>query len=289
MKYAKRRIAVDGRRMAVVDEGQGRPIVFVHGNATSSYMWRNIMPQLEGLGRLIAIDNIGQGDSDKLPDSGPHSYMLAEHQRYFDGALAALGVTGGAILVMHDWGGPLGLSWAERHPAAVRGLAHCEIVATDHPRYEDYVDGHGERLRAVRGPDGERLVLDDNFFVEQIFSNGVIRTMDEAAMAEIRRPYTGPRESRRPTLSWARQIPIEGQPAEVAHLVERLAGWMTRSDLPKLFIDAEPGQIILDRDREVIATWPNQTTVRVRGKHHPQEDSPDDIAQGLATWVRQLE
>ncbi len=287
-RYPRQFLDVHGRRMAAVDVGEGDPIVFVHGNATSSYMWRNIMPHLEGLGRLIAIDNIGQGESDKLPDSGPDSYMLPEHQRYFDGALNALGVTDNVTLVMHDWGGTLGLDWAARHPDRIRGLAHCEIVVADHESYDSYPDGHGERLRRARGPEGEALVLQDNFFVERVFAGGVMRAMDDAAMTIIRRPYLEPGEARRPTLSWVRQIPIGGEPRAVAEQTARLAAWMASTPVPKLFIRAEPGQIVFGRDFDIIASWPNQTVITVRGLHHPQEDSPDDIGHGLADWYRKL-
>lgn len=288
-RYPRSFIEVDGHRMAVVDVGEGDPIVFVHGNATSSYMWRNIMPHLEGLGRLIAIDNIGQGQSDKLSDSGPGSYMIAEHQRYFDGALEALGVNERVTLVMHDWGGTLGLGWASRHANRLKGLAHCEIVVVDHPGYDSYPDGHGERLRRARGPEGETLVLEDNFFVERVFTGGVMREIDEATMVHIRRPYLEPGEARRPTLSWVRQIPIGGEPAEVAALSEQLAAWMTQSPVPKLFIQGDPGQIVFGHDLDVIGSWPNQTTITVCGLHHPQEDSPGDIGRGLADWYRGLD
>jgi len=288
MRYAKKKAAVKGLKMAYVDEGQGEAIVFLHGNATSSYMWRNIMPHLDGMARLIAIDNIGQGDSDKLPNSGPGSYTLAEHQNYIDAALGVLDVGDKVTFVMHDWGGPLGLNWARRHPERIKGLAHCEIVARNHPSYEEYPDGHGERLRKVRGPDGEKLVLENNYFVEAIFTGGVIRKLDAETMAEIRRPYEGFPENRRPTLTWPRQIPIEGEPKDVAALVDSLAEWMTGNDIPKLFIRAEPGQILFGRDLEIIRSWPNQTEAVVRGLHHPQEDSPDDIGEALRDWYAKL-
>lgn len=286
MPYKKKSVQVNGYKMAFVDEGSGDPIVFVHGNATSSYMWRNIMPHLEGLGRLIAIDNIGQGDSDKLRDSGPGSYMIAEHQIYFDGVLDALGVSENVTLVMHDWGGTLGLSWAQRHADAIKGIAHCEIVVANHESYEAYPDGHGERLRRARGPEGEQIVLEDNFFVERVFTGGVMREMDAEAMAEIRRPYEEPGEARRPTLSWVRQIPIAGEPANVAELSERLSAWLATTQFPKLFIQGDPGQIIFGRDLEIIDSWPNQSRITVKGLHHPQEDSPDAIGRGLAEWYR---
>ena len=244
MPYGKKIVQVNGYNIAYVDEGVGDPIVFVHGNATSSYMWRNILPHLKGLGRLIAIDNIGQGDSDKLRDSGPESYMLSEHQIYFDGVLATLGVTENVTLVVHDWGGMLGLTWAEQHPEAIKGIAHCEILVANHESYEAFPDGHGERLKMARGPDGETLVIDNNFFVENVFASGVLRDVDEETMAEIRRPYNEPGEARRPTLSWVRQIPIGGEPKDVADLSDHLSAWMAGTDFPKLFIEADPGQVV---------------------------------------------
>ncbi len=292
MPYEKKYIEVDGRRMAYAEHGDGDPIVFLHGNATSSYMWRNIMPHMEGLGRLIAIDNIGQGDSDKLPDSGPHSYAIDEHQRYLDGALTALGVAQNATFVMHDWGGTLGIDWARRHDGtvkggAIKGLAHCETVVIDHPSYDIY-GPVGDLLKKLRGPDGEKLVLEENFFVEKVFVGGVMRDIDEETMAEMRRPYNQAGEARRATLSWVRQIPIEGKPENVAAIAEANHQWMSNSDVPKLFINVEPGQIIFDIDLERIRSWPNQTEIGVRGLHHPQEDSPDDIGRGLAEWYRKI-
>lgn len=288
MRYEKKYLEVLGRRIAYVDEGEGDPIVFVHGNATSSYMWRNIMPYLEGMGRLIALDNIGQGDSDKLPDSGPDSYMIPEHQLYFDSALDTLGVSDRVTFVMHDWGGTLGLSWAERHADGLKGLAHCEIVVANHASYDSYSDGHGERVRRAQGPEGEALVLEDNFFVENIFTGGVLRKIDAETMAEIRRPYESPGEARRPMLSWVRQIPIGGKPEFVAELSERLSSWMTTIHTPKLFIEGDPGQIIVDRDLTIIESWPNQGRIKVTGLHHPQEDSPHEIGKALADWYAGL-
>ena len=287
MPYSKKKIDVNGYNMAVVDKGEGDPIVFLHGNATSSYMWRNIMPHLKGLGRLIAIDNIGQGDSDKLKHTGDHSYAIAEHQIYIDGVLDALNVTDNVTLIMHDWGGPMGIDWARRHEGAVRGLAHCETVVVNHPSYDDY-GPIGELLKRLRGPEGVQLVLEDNFFVERVFTGGVIRDVDEATMAEMRRPYINPGEDRRATLSWVRQIPIAGEPANVANLVAANSAWMASQEIPKLFIGVEPGQIIFGIDLELIRTWPNQTEVTVRGRHHPQEDSPDDMGRALREWYQGL-
>jgi len=288
MRYEKITVEVNGQKMAYVEHGAGDPIVFLHGNATSSYMWRNIMPYMEGRGRLIAIDNIGQGDSARLPNSGSDSYTLAEHQTYIDGTLDALGVRDNVTFVMHDWGGPLGMTWAHRHADRVKALAYSEVLVCNHESYDDYPDAVGAMLQMLRTPEGERLVLEENFFVEKVFTAGVIREIDAETMAEVRRPYKEPGESRRATLTWPRQIPIEGDPADVSELMETLSAWMQTNDVPKLFINVEPGQIVFERDLEILRSWSNSTEVVVRGRHHPQEDSPDDIGKALADWYDAL-
>ncbi len=290
MPYDKQLLAVSGQQMAYVEHGEGDPIIFLHGNATSSYMWRNIMPHMEGLGRLIAIDNIGQGDSARLPDSGPDTYTLAEHQSYIDGALDALGVTNSdnVTFVMHDWGGPLGMSWAHRHADRIKGLAYSEVLVCNHESYSDYPDAVGNMLKLLRTPEGEKLVLEDNFFVEKVFTAGVIREIDAETMNEVRRPYAEPGESRRATLTWPRQIPIEGEPADVAQLMDTLSDWMQTNDIPKLFINVDPGQIVFEKDLAILRSWSHTTEVTVRGKHHPQEDSPHDIGKALADWYRNI-
>lgn len=283
-RYQRKRIAVLGHQMACVDIGEGDPIVFLHGNATSSYMWRNIMPYLEGKGRLIALDNIGQGDSDRLPDSGPGRYRLCEHQDFIDAALDTLGVSDRVTFVMHDWGGPLGITWARRHADRIRGLAHCETLVANHDSYDDYPDAVGGMLKRLRTSEGDTLVLEQNFFVEKVFTAGVLREIDDATMDEVRRPYREPGENRRATLTWPREIPIEGVPADVDRVTAENSAWMAANAIPKLFINVEPGQIVFEGDLRIIRSWPNQTEVMVRGLHHPQEDSPDDIGQALAAW-----
>ncbi len=241
-----------------------------------------------GQGPTDAIDNIGQGDSARLPDSGPDRYTLAEHQIYIDGTLDALGVTDNVTFVMHDWGGPLGMTWAHRHADRIKALAYSEVLVCNHESYDDYPDAVGAMLRMLRTSEGERLVLEENFFVEKVFTAGVIREIDKETMTEVRRPYKEPGESRRATLTWPRQIPIEGDPADVAALMETLSAWMQTNDVPKLFINVEPGQIVFERDLEILRSWSNHTEVVVRGLHHPQEDSPDDIGKALADWYDAL-
>jgi haloalkane dehalogenase len=286
-RYPKKTVRVNGYRMAYAEAGDpnGDPVVFLHGNATSSYMWRNIMPYLEGNRRLIALDNIGQGDSDKLADSGPDSYALEQHQEFIDGALDALGVSDNVTLVMHDWGGPLGLSWARRHSGKIKGLAHAEIVVCNHPSWDEYPPAIGKLLQTLRGPEGEKLVLEENFFIEKVFTGGVLRQIDDAAMTEMRRPYSQAGEMRRATLSWVRQIPVAGKPPAVAKMVDANAAWMAGQSIPKLFLRCDPGQIIFERDLDIIRPWPNQTEAVVKGLHHPQEDSPEDIGRALKAWL----
>src|ERR1700743_3167285 len=216
----KQRRRVLGREMAFVDVGRGDPIVLLHGNPTSSYLWRNVLPHLEPLGRCIAPDLIGMGDSDKLPDSGPGSYRFVEHRRLLDALLDALDVRDRVTLVVHDWGSALGFDWANRHRKAVKGIAFMEAIVA--PQGADHWDAMGMRdaLEAVRSEAGEQMVLQDNYFIEQILPNAILRDFSAEEMAEYRRPFAEPGEGRRPTLTWPREIPIEGDPADVTAVVD---------------------------------------------------------------------
>jgi haloalkane dehalogenase len=284
----KRRMSVLGREMAYVEVGFGDPIVFLHGNPSSSYLWRNVIPYLEGLGRCIAPDLIGMGDSEKLPNSGPGSYRFVEHRRYLDALLAGLGVDERVTLVVHDWGGTLGFDWANRHRAAVRGIAYLET--TVRPRLWSEWD---EQVRAVfqrlRSPAGENLVLEQNFFVEGMLPRMMFRTLTTEEMEQYRRPFTEPGEGRRPTLSFPRQIPVDGEPADVAEIVQASSEWLSHSDVPKLFVNGNPGGALVGAAREFCRSWPVQTEVTVRGVHFLQEDSPDEIGQSIATWLKTLD
>ena len=224
--YQKQRRRVLGSEMAYVEVGEGDPIVLLHGNPTSSYLWRNVLPHLEPLGRCIAPDLIGMGDSDKLPDSGPGSYRFVEHRRYLDALLEALDVHERVTLVIHDWGSALGFDWANRHREAVKGIAYMEAIVG--PQHWDHWDkfGNASSLQALRSEAGEAMVLRDNFFIEQILPNAILRTLTAEEMAEYRRPFADPGEGRRPTLTWPRQIPIEGEPADVAAIATAYADWL---------------------------------------------------------------
>jgi haloalkane dehalogenase len=280
----KRTIDVDGVPMAYVEEGTGDPVVFLHGNPTSSFLWRNVIPHVAPLRRCIALDLVGMGDSGRLPDSGPGSYRFVEHRRYLDGLLEALGVTSGVTFVLHDWGSALGFDWANRHRDAVTGLAYMEAIVQP-VTWAEWPEQARGVFQGFRSEAGESMVLERNIFVEAVLPGSVLRKLSDEEMAEYRRPFLEPGESRRPTLTWPREIPIDGVPADVTEIVRSYAGWLSASPVPKLFVNAEPGAILRGALREVCRTWPNQTEVTVRGSHFIQEDSPDEIGRAIAGWL----
>ena len=283
-RYAKRFAEVDGLRMAYVDEGVGDPIVLLHGNPSSSYQWRNVIPYLTDLGRCIAPDLIGMGDSAKLPHSGPGSYLLAEHRAYLDALLVQLGVRDRITLVLHDWGSVLGFDWAYRHPQAVRGVAYLEAFVATIPSWDDWPPEAVAFFQAIRSEQGEAMVLDDNVFIETVLPKSILRALTEEEMDAYRAPFRA-RDSRWPTLMWPRELPIEGEPADVVSIVDDYAAWLATADLPKLFISAEPGALLVGRAREFCRTWRNQQEVSVKGIHFVQEDSPDEIGAALRSFV----
>ncbi|MDX1508604.1 MAG: haloalkane dehalogenase [Woeseiaceae bacterium] len=286
-EHDKQFVDVRGRRMAYVEMGEGDPIVFQHGNPTSSYLWRNIMPALAGRGRCVAVDLIGMGDSDKLPGSGPDSYTYHEHRDYLFAAWEALGIDDNVTLVIHDWGSALGFDWARRNPDRVRGIAYMEGIVCP-VTWDDWPETARPIFEAFRSPAGESMVLEKNLFVERVLPASILRDLSDAEMAVYRRPFTNAGEDRRPTLSWPRQIPIDGEPAAVVEVVAAYADWLSQSQVPKLFINAEPGAILTGRQREFCRTFPNQAEVTVAGSHFIQEDSPDEIAAAIDEWMNKL-
>ncbi|MEV0669972.1 haloalkane dehalogenase [Mycobacterium sp. NPDC050441] len=285
---------INGSRMAYVDEGEGASssspasaIVFQHGNPTSSYLWRNVMPHLEGLGRLVACDLIGMGGSDKLADSGPDRYHYAEHRDYLFKLWDSLDLGDRVVLVLHDWGSALGFDWANQHRDRVAGIAYMEAIAMP-VTWSDWPDPVREVFQGFRSPNGESMVLEQNMFVEGVLPGAIRRTLTDDEMDHYRAPFREPGESRRPTLSWPRNIPVDGEPADVVATVENYGNWLKTSDVPKLFVNAEPGAIMRGRVREFARTWPNQTEVTVPGTHFIQEDSPDEIGAAVADFVRSL-
>jgi haloalkane dehalogenase len=286
-RFTKKEADVLGYTLRYVDEGSGDPIVFLHGNPTSSYLWRNIIPHLSDLGRCVAPDLIGMGDSDKLKNSGPGSYTFIEHRKYLNALLEEIGVTENIVFVIHDWGSALGFDWAFRHPDKVKGLVYMEAILF-HYAWRDWPEDARRIFQGFRSPAGENLILEKNYFIELVLPNSVIRELTPSEMDVYRRPFLNAGEDRRPTLTWPRQIPIEGEPQEVVEVVTTYAEWLSQSDIPKLFINAEPGAILVGKARDFCRTWQNQEEITVKGNHFIQEDSPDEIGQSIASFIRKL-
>lgn len=288
LPYAsKKTMDVKGSRMAYIDVGEGDSIVFQHGNPTSSYLWRNVMPYCEGLGRLIACDLIGMGDSDKLPDSGADRYSYAEQREYLFAAWEQLDLGDRIIFVIHDWGSALAFEWARKHDQRVQGIVYMEAIV-DALSWDDWPENARKVFQGFRSEAGEAMVIDKNVFVERVLPGSILRSLKESEMAEYRRPFEAPGEDRRPTLSWPRQIPIQGAPLEVVNIVEDYSQWLARAEVPKLFINAEPGSILVGRQRELCRQWPNQLEVTVPGLHFIQEDSADEIGEHIKQFVKRL-
>ena len=284
-RYERKFLNVNGKQMAYVEEGLGDAIVFQHGNPTSAYLWRNIMPHCEGLGRMIACDLIGMGESAKLDDPGTGRYAYAEQRDYLFALWDQIDLGENVIFVVHDWGSALGFDWSNQNRDRVQGIAYMEAVVQT-LNWSDFPDVGRKVFRGFRSQAGEDMVLDKNMFVERVLPSAVIRDMTEAEMDIYRKPYLAEGEDRRPTLTWPRQIPIEGEPENVCQIVDDYGAWLAQSDVPKLFINAAPGSILTGEQREFCRTWPNQAEVTVNGIHFVQEDSPDEIGHAVAEFVK---
>ena len=285
--YEKKFQAVNGKQIAYVDEGEGDPIVLLHGNPTSSYLWRNVIPELKGCGRVIVPDLIGQGDSEKLPVAdGAERYSFAVAYDYLAGFFDALGLDANITLVIHDWGSGLGFHWARKHPGAVKGIAYMEAIVRP-VTWEEWPESARGIFQGFRSDKGEELVLERNMFIEAVLPASILRKLTEEEMEHYRAPFQTP-DDRQPTLNWPRHIPIEGEPEPMVDLVDDYARWMAKSEFPKLFINAAPGSILTGAQREFCRTWPNQTEVTVAGAHFVQEDSPAEIGQAVAQWLQDL-
>jgi haloalkane dehalogenase len=286
-RYAKRCVTVEGLRMAYVEEGAGDPIVFLHGNPSSSYEWRNVIPHLTSLGRCVAPDLIGMGDSDKLPHSGPGSYRLVQHRHYLDKFLDAVDVRERVTLVLHDWGSALGFDWAYRHPTRVRAIAYMEAFVAPIDSWDDWPEQAIATFQALRSETGEQMVLRENFFIEQVLPTETLRDLTPEEVAVYRRPYLEPGESRRPTLTWPREVPIAGHPHDVHDIITRYAAWLSTADIPKLFIEAQPGAMF-PAHRDIAKSWPHQAHHTVPGGHFLIEDTPDTIGSTINNWLRTI-
>jgi haloalkane dehalogenase len=278
--HPRERVHVRDTEMSYVDTGRGDPIVFLHGNPTSSYLWRNIIPHVAQYGRCLAPDLVGMGRSGKSPT---RAYRFVDHSLYLDAWFDALDVNRNIILVLHDWGSALGFDWAFRHRDQVQAMVYMEAIAQPR-RWEDFPNGRDAMFRALRSEQGEHLVLDENFFIEGILPRSIIRNLSAEEMAAYRAPFQD-REARLPTLVWSRELPIDGAPADVVEIVERYGEWLSTSRLPKLFVNADPGALLVGRSRDFCRGWPNQREVTVKGIHYVQEDSPTEIGAAMREFV----
>ena len=283
----KKKIIINNKTMSYIDEGEGDAIIFQHGNPTSSYLWRNVMPHLEGQGRLIACDLIGMGDSEKLTNSGPNSYNYFEHRDFLFTLLEKLNIGNKVVFVIHDWGSALGFDWSFQNQERVQGIAYMEGMVKP-VTWDEWPENATKVFQGFRSEAGESMVLDKNIFVEKVLPSSIIRELSNEEMNEYRRPFLNAGEDRRPTLSWPRQIPIQGEPQEVVEVVENYSNWLSSSDLPKLFINADPGSILTGKQREFCRSWPNQEEVTVKGTHFIQEDSPNEIGKAVSDFVSKL-
>ena len=282
--HPRQRINTGGVEISYVDTGQGDPIVFLHGNPTSSYLWRNIIPYTKPLGRCLAPDLMGMGDSGPSPNG---EYRFADHSALLDKWFEDMSLNRNVTLVIHDWGSALGFHWAKRYPERVKGIVYMEAIVRP-VSWEEWPDAARQVFQGFRSPAGEDMVLEKNVFVERVLPGSVLRQLTDKEMEVYRRPFLETGESRRPTLTWPRDIPIDGEPADVVQLVSEYAEWLSRSPIPKLFINAEPGAILSGSQREFCRTWPNQKEVTVKGSHFIQEDSPTEIGQAISEWYGKL-
>ena len=279
----KKYIEVLGKQMAYCEIGEGKPIVFQHGNPTSSYLWRNIMPYMKGQGRCIAIDLIGMGDSDKLEDLGNNTYSYQVQKEYFDACLEALNITDDVTLVIHDWGSALGFNWAQDHPGKIKAICYMEGIVRP-LKWEEWSKDATRIFQGFRSDAGEEMILKKNLFIEAVLPGSIIRDLSEDEMNEYRKPFHSEAD-RQPTLDWPRHIPLDNEPKEMAEVVQGYADWMVQNEIPKLFINAEPGAILIGPQREFCRTWKNQTEVTVKGTHFIQEDSPHEIGEAIKEWL----
>ena len=282
----KKNINVLGKKMTYVDKGEGDPIIFQHGNPASSYLWRNIIPYLENQGRCIAIDLIGMGDSDKLTDNGNNTYSYNIQKQYFDKCLEELEIKENITFVIHDWGSALGFNWAYEHQESVKGICYMEAIVKK-ISWEDWPKDAKSIFQGFRSDAGEDLILKKNLFIEGVLPNAIIRHLTETEMDIYRKPFLKEID-RRPTLDWPRQIPINNEPEDVCKIVDDYSSWMSINEIPKLFINADPGSILTGKQREFCRKWKNQQELTVKGNHFIQEDSPNEIGEAISKWYRNL-
>lgn len=285
----KKKLRVRDLNMAYYEVGEGKPIVFIHGNPTSSYQWRNIIPYVQHLGRCIAPDMIGMGDSDRLPDSGPGKYSYITHRDYMFELFEKLGIKDDVIFVVHDWGSAMGFEWAYHNPKRVKGIAYYEAMIS-RPDASRPVPTSGP-FAMLRSPAGEKAVLEENMFVEKMLIDRLGYYLSEEDKAEYRRPYLQTGESRRPTLTWPRELALGGEPKVNDDIIKTYSKWLAKDTrIPKLFINGIPGAIFSYKPLlEFVRTFKNQKEISVYGRHHLQETAPDAMGRALAEWIQGID
>ena len=287
MKYTKKFKEVRNKTMAYVDEGNGDTFLFLHGNPTSSYLWRNIAPHVEDLGRVVIPDLIGMGDSDKLDGVDNEGYKYHGQYTYLTELFDQLDLGNNIHLIIHDWGSAMGFQFARENPDRIKSITYMEAIVMP-LTWEQWPDAATKIFGLFRSEAGEELVLEKNFFVERILLADSATGYTDEEKAEYIRPFINAGEDRRPTLTWPRQIPLDGEPSEVVEEVRKNSEFHKVSNIPKLFINADPGSILVGEQREFARTWKNQTEVTVSGNHFVQEDSSEEIGSALRSFVKAL-
>ncbi len=285
-QFSKDFLDINGIKMAFHQSGEGSPVIFLHGNPTSSYLWRNIIPLVSLNARCIAPDLIGMGDSEKLKEIDDDSYRFFQHRHYLNGFIESLKLNNDLFLVVHDWGSALGFDWAKRNQYRIKGIVYMEAIVRP-VSWQEWPDDAKKIFKGFRSSAGEEMILKKNLFVETVLPGSILRNLTEEEMEEYRRPFVIP-EHRLPMLKWPREIPIDGEPEDVAKVVSDYADWLSVSDIPKLFIDADPGAILTGEQREFCRKWPNQTEIKVSGSHFIQEDSPYEIGKAISEWMQHI-
>jgi len=288
MNKEKKYKEILGKKMAYFDDGVGDPIVFLHGNPASSFLWRNITPYVEGMGRIIIPDLIGMGDSEKLEGENNSDYKYHGQFKFLSSLLDELDLGKNINLVIHDWGSAMGFQYARENSDRIKSICFMEAIVMPLISWEQWPENARNIFQLMRSDAGEEIVLEKNIFVERILLNDSAEGFTDEEKAEYIRPFKNAGEDRRPTLTWPRQIPIEGEPIEVVEEVGKNAEFHKNSDIPKLFINAEPGSILTGDQREFVRTWANTKEITVKGYHFIQEHSPNEIGEAIKDFLSSL-